>query len=342
MLRGAAVRPALFSMRKLMIAFGLKTGLIYSEIRLISSFLGGIMSHNPTNTADKIEKVKILLASETKLIELHDFIVEEIKNFLAATCDDKFSSQGQLTNEELRDRITKYEEEINDLALVTACISYWARPSHKSILQKIIARSTDCLNLQGGGSQLLIYLRWYPLIVGLYCAGITSIDGKRFDSLANILYSTTYSLMQQGTHAFFAEAIANGISMLLLNTYIFKLLPGCENDFTPMSKHLSKILQPKLEDIFFIGKNYEKSFDEFEVFFALVVSDLNKQRGGSDLGPIGRFGWKHRRGRGPLDCIVEEASNLGDNWEPIRAGLFGGSYDRFKSIADDFRKLLNK
>jgi len=53
-----------------------------------------------------------------------------------------------------------------------------------------------------------------------------------------------------------------------------------------MSEYLFKTLQPKLDDILFIGKSYEKSFDEFEVLFALVVADIKKQRDEHVWGPI--------------------------------------------------------
>ena len=139
-------------------------------------------------TPNKIKKIKSLLANDSSSIELHDFVIEEIRRFLSNTSEDNFKVQGQFSKDELLERISKYENIGNDLALISACIAYWAKPTHKAILQKILARSTDRLELQGGLVAWL-NLRWYPLILELYCAGIAAVEGKRYDSLANIFYT---------------------------------------------------------------------------------------------------------------------------------------------------------
>jgi hypothetical protein len=109
-----------------------------------------------------------------------------------------------------------------------------------------------------------------------------------------------------------------------------------------MSEYLFKILQPKLDDILFVGKSYERSFDEFEILFALVVADLKRQRDGHVWGPIGRFGWKQqRRDNAPLQRIISEAHAMGENWELIKAGLFGGKLERFNGVADDSQQKIS-
>jgi hypothetical protein len=117
---------------------------------------------------------------------------------------------------------------------------------------------------------------------------------------------------------------------------LFKRLPGHEKHFTPMSEYLFKILQPRLDDLLFLGSEYEVSFDEFEILFALVRADLLNERGEGVWGPVGRFGWKQRRDRAPLSQVIETARAQGDNWGPIKAGFFGGSISRFDSIATKY------
>lgn len=291
------------------------------------------------DTPNKIRKVKSLLASESTSIELHDYLIEEVRRFLATTSNDSFKVQGQFSQDELLDRISRYEELCNDLAVLTACIAYWAKPNHKTILQKIFARSTDRLDTQGG-LVVWINLRWYPLIIGLYCAGIAAVEGKRYDSLANIFYAVVGSSEYRQGDEYFVESVANGIHELM-RADVFKQLPGHDRHHVPMSEYLFKTLQPKLDDTLFIGKNYERSFDEFEVLFALAVADIRKQRDGHVWGPIGRFGWKHRnRDNGPFQRILGEASAMSNNWGPIQSGLFGGSYERFKVVADEYQVII--
>jgi uncharacterized caspase-like protein len=292
------------------------------------------------STTHKINKVKTLLATDGTSIELHDYMVTEVRRFFSNTSEDNFKVQGQFSKEELLARIADYEQHSNDLAALTACLAYWAKPIHKGILQKVIARSADRLETQSG---LVIWLnlRWYPLIVSLYCAGIAAVEGKRYDSLANLFYTSIGSSEYSAKTEFFADAVANAI-LELARADAFKQLPGHEKQYTPMSEYLFKSLQPKLDDLLFVGKGYENAFDEFEVMFALVVADIKKQRDSHVWGPIGRFGWKRGRGdSGPLDRVISHAKSMGEKWGPLEAGLFGGSSARFNAVADEYTKGLS-
>jgi hypothetical protein len=95
-------------------------------------------------------------------------------------------------------------------------------------------------------------------------------------------------------------------------------------------------LQPELEDLLLLGRSYERLFDDFEVFLTLVFRDAR----GDDWGPIGRFGYKQRRGFGdsPYDRVVNEAKAAAQNWPPVKVGMFKGSYDEFIKGADLFRE----
>lgn len=289
---------------------------------------------------NKIKRIKSLLANESSSIELHDFVIEEVRRFLSGTSEDNFKVQGQFSIDELFERISKYEELSNDLTALTACLAYWAKPSHKVILQKILARSTDRLDSHSG---LVVWLnlRWYPLILELYCSGIAAVEGRRYDSLTNIFYATISTSENDQHDVLFVEAVAKGI-LELTRAEVFKKLPGHDRHYTPMSEYLFKILQPKLDDILFIGKSYERSFDEFEVLFALVVADLKKQQEKRVWGPLGRFGWKGRDGNSPLSRITEEAQAKGEEWGPLKAGLFGGNLARFNEVNNEFSQLVSK
>jgi hypothetical protein len=288
-------------------------------------------------TENKIKKIKSLLSNDSSSIELHDFVIEEVRRFLSVSNEDHFNVQGHFSKADLLERIANYEDIINDLSLLTACIAYWAKPSHRAILQKIFSRSTDRLELQAGNN-IWINLRWYPLIISLYCSGIAAVEGKRYDSLANIFYSTVGTPENNQRDEFFVESVASHISDLYRND-VFKQLPGHDRHYAPMSEYLFKILQPKLDDILFIGKSYEISFDEFEVLFALAVADLTKQRELGIWWPVGRFTWKQQMHRnGPFTRVINEARTMGENWEPIKGGLFGGKLSRFQEVADNYQK----
>lgn len=91
------------------------------------------------------------------------------------------------------------------------------------------------------------------------------------------------------------------------------------------------------------GKNYERSFDEFEVLLALLAADARNQNAGWVWGPVGRFGWKHFNYRDPpFKRVIEEAKAAGNEWLPLRSGLFGGSIEllrRLRRVSENACKL---
>ena len=290
---------------------------------------------------NKIEIVKRLIASESTVIELHDYVVQEIRNFLSASSEDNFKTQGvQFSKEELLERMSSYESLIKDIAGITASIAYWAKPAHKQILQKIIARSTDRLESQSG-LVVWIYLRWYPIIIQTYSAGIAAVAGQRYDSLSDVFYMPIGVSDYNDKQELFVDSL--GKSILELNrTDVFKQIPGHERHYVPLSEYLYKLLQPELDDILFIGKGYEQVFDEFEVMFGLAVADIRKQNDRHVWGPIGRFGWKqHNRDNAPLNRIIDTAKKSGKSWKPLQQGMFGGDYDRFILVAEEYQQAIN-
>jgi hypothetical protein len=139
------------------------------------------------------------------------------------------------------------------------------------------------------------------------------------------------------------ESVSSAISDLIRST-AFKQIPGHEKFFTPLSEYLFKTLQPQLDEIFFLGIGYEKSFDTFEIILALASSDYCNERNGYYSPLPGRFFWKHKRSSthrtSPLDRVISEANAKKENWEPIRAGLFGGSIARFEAVAADYSRTI--
>jgi hypothetical protein len=59
-------------------------------------------------------------------------------------------------------------------------------------------------------------------------------------------------------------------------------------------------------------------------------------------GPVGRFGWKHYKSNSPIKQIRDEANREGLDWEPLQAGFFGGSLDRFNALANGLQTTISK
>ncbi|MFW8602494.1 hypothetical protein ACOHYD_13580 [Desulfobacterota bacterium M19] len=242
----------------------------------------------------------------------------------------------------LFDRISSYESYVGDLCAIVAVIAYWCSESELNVLSKIVSRASDRLIEGHGGLTVWLNLRWYPLLLLLYHTGIAAVESKNYRSLAAILYTKLGGSDYDNSEPYFAHKLSNGI-LELTRANIFKRFPGHERHYAPDSEYLFKQVQPVLDDLLFLGKGYESAFDEFEVLYALAVADLRKQADGRTWGPIGRFGWKYNsQNNSPFAKLLNDASALKDNWPPIQAGMFGGSYERFELVVNEFKEILGR
>ncbi len=293
----------------------------------------------PATTYEKIRRVKSLLSNNSSSIELHVVVVEELRRFLSLSDVANFPVQAIQSDEAIADRVSRFDEVVIDLALSAACLSHWGTPAHATILQKIFSRSTDNLEMISGNS-VWLSLRSYPTVVQTYCAGIAAIEAKRFDTLY-LIFGTDVGSAAYGKQS---QILGHHLITSILEMYrsdIFKKLPGHANNRVPMSEHLFKVLQPKLDDVFFIGKNYEHAFDEFEILLSLICVDIRLQNKQSPWGPLGRFAWKaYGGGANPLAKLLESAKSLGSAWPPLIAGLFGGAPERLEKAADELNSMV--
>lgn len=300
-------------------------------------------ARNNVTLKEKVDYVKELLSSQKSHIKLHDFAIDEVRLFLSETSEDNFAVGGIYSREEFLSRISSYESYTRDLGAIFAVMAYWATESEFEVLRKIISRSSDRLIERQGGQTVWLSLRWYPLLLILYQAGIAAVESKNYKALSEILYAKLGESDYDNNEPYFAQKLFGGMAELT-RVDVFKHIPGHERHHTPLSEYLFKQIQPVIDDLFFLGKGYEASFDEFEVLYALVVFDLKLQKDGRAWGPIGRFGWKFssREENSPFSRVITEASNLKEHWSPIKSGMFGGSYERFEKAAGELRQLLER
>lgn len=290
------------------------------------------------------QEIKRLLSDPRGRIQLDDRVNQYVRTALSRLSADAFPVSGPVSTEDLIDRLERYEHAIDELIAPVILLGRWSDDGNLPLLPKIIARLSDSAP-SIGGSTVLLGLRWYPIECLIYAAGVSAISVDNYAALERLLRTPIGSGSSGGAPSIAAVAVVDGL-MDAVRHDTFKRLPGRERNFTPKSEHLFTRLQPKIEDQLFLGSTYDDHFDRFEILYALVHADeVERQRKDFFWGPIGRFGWKNRRGNGtgPFERFVTEALALGDRWAALRCGLFAGSSARFKLVATRFREeLLNK
>lgn len=286
-----------------------------------------------------IETTKEYLSDRKYKIKLDDLVNQKLREVILLLSNEKFLLHGGSSSERFSKQLKLYEDVVKDVQSIISCIAYWGDNKHyHQMINKILARISDNLKPQGG-SLVDIYLRWYPLFLLLYSAGIASIASKNYLTLSSILTAKVQSPNE--LYGTVPISIPIGKAAAELGD-AFKTLPGHERNHVPRSEYLYKLLQPDLEDLLFLGNDYERYFDSLEIFLALVYADFKYKPEGRVWGPLGRFAWKYRRDRegNTFSEILEEAERQKDDWPPLKANLFSGSYERFIEIANKFQELL--
>jgi hypothetical protein len=283
------------------------------------------------------EEAKEYLAEERFRIKLHELVAGELRRVLVATADDYFPPSGQWSPDEFEKRLNRYESSLAELLRVQALMGYWGEPYQHSVLKLPTTRLGQRLKLTGGLG-VWLYLRWYPVLLLFYSGGIAAVAAGKYDNLRELMFSPVSD--KETTHGLdikLIRVVAKEIKNLIDS---FKSLSGHGKHYTPISEYLLKLLQPMLEETLFLGTGYEDTFDRFELFYALQHVHEELREGGSTWGPVGRFGWKQRYGN-PIKRLQEEAAKEGGSWGPLRAGLFGGSIERFNEVASAYSDVVS-
>lgn len=287
-----------------------------------------------------IEKTKEFLSNSLYRIKLHDLVAENTRAALTKLLDDEFSPQTQWSVNEFSNRLEKYQTVTSELLSIITLMGYWGTVEHKEILCLPSKRLASRLQVTSGNSVWLA-LRWYPILLLTYSAGLAAVATNNYEILYGYFSSKVTDLSSGHIDTPIIQALYNSVGNL---HDAFKLLPGHERQFFPISEYLFKYFQPLLDDLLFVGSDYEAIFDRFEILLSLEHAHERVKEGHMLWGPVGRFGWKIRHGdrASPLHRFIIEAKLSGTSWAPLKAGFFDGSIEVFENISSQSLEQISK
>lgn len=271
-------------------------------------------------TQKDLDKIKEILVDSNKIIELDGKVNFYIKEFIKNNNEEDFSKNEAFSEDEFISRINKYEKILEDLGQVVILLGRWGKDEHLPIIEKLFKRISENNNDNSGVSGWLD-LQWYPILLLTYLIIIAALSNNNY-KIIKIVLEAKIRISDHETHP-----LITLITKISNVSEKFKLLNENKNFKTPRSEYFYRNLKINLEELIFLGKDYEYYFDECEIFIALVYAHINDY----DWGMAGRFYWKHeeRFESGPLKKMREDAKRLGDEWPPLKARLFNGSLDEF-------------
>lgn len=281
------------------------------------------------------ELAKEYLSDTSQRVRLHDLVLKQLRVAQQRLGTDAFPTEApSIGAEQFSARLVAYEEAMNNVLNTAVLLGRWAGERQSGSVRQLI-------NTLGGepetksGNRLLIALRHYPMLLTLYAGGIAALDDDNYQNLR--LFFETRVPSTKGSRNETTSLQATQEAWLdVARSNLFRSIPELERLLTPQSEYLFTRLQPIVEDLLFLGHRYEHLFDRVEMFFALCYCDYTDQYWGQP----GRFAWKYTgrfEDEDPFSQLLAEAKLGKDKWLPLVAGLFRGSYDRFKEVSDRFR-----
>ena len=281
----------------------------------------------------KLQAVKEYISEDRFRLKLHDLVAREIS---VALTQMPVVPEGQANSASFGERLRAYETVVSDLLRIQTVLGYWGDAAHRSLLGLGAKRICDQISVQGGLT-IWVYSRFYPATLLLYSGGVAAVAAQRYDNLHDLMMARVNYPYERDKEPTLVHVAAQAM-LELDRADAFKTLAGFSGRNTPRSDYLYSVLRPILADVLFLGSDYDEAFDRFEVLYALEHCHQNDRGAGPHRfwGPIGRFAWQRTQNGSPLDQVLAEANATGSAWAPLRAGLFGGSLDRFKEIAASF------
>lgn len=275
------------------------------------------------------DQVKDYLSEPRHRIRLDDLAAAELRTVLYETRDELFptSPPQQPDAEMIAERLKQYEAAVERVLTLIILVARWGTQDHQPIIERILTRLAD--NAQSnGGYPWLAALKWYPVTLLMYAAGVSSISSKNYLGLATMFTAITGS---KNTHTEPSNVLVSSVEGFVAANQAIKSLKEHTRHYFPASEYLFKHLQSPIDDLLYLGSNYELYFDFFEIFQSLSHT-ITKKDGGSRI-PQGRFAYKHRYDGSPLKMLQEEAGRAQAAWPPLRFNLFSGSYEKFAELA---------
>ncbi|MDP8994699.1 MAG: hypothetical protein M3N07_06940, partial [Pseudomonadota bacterium] len=286
--------------------------------------------------------LKRYLAEDRHRIRLHDLVMGEVSAASSRTRTDEFSLHANSSDEEFRRRVAAYEAATEILRKLAVTGAYWSRQETDRLWIEVVRRLT--LARHGvAGVGTWIELQSYPATLTLYAAGLGALAAGNFRLVNDLLTC----LVANGHEREIAAARLLPFA-LEIQRERWWCLPDLERRHTPLNDHLLDLLRPELAELIPTDQELEEAFDRFELLAGLV--HLHHAAGERDPDPeqcwlpVGRFAWRLTRsyyGESLMSWLAN-AEQQREEWPPLRAGMFGGSYARFAVLNHAFVSFMGR
>ncbi len=290
---------------------------------------------NPVAAHEQLERFKEYLAAPRFRIKLDDLVTDAVRETIVRTSADKFPSDQRVrTGEDVLSLLNAYELAVRPIQAFAVLLGKWATAEQRMTLANLLARLSDPCAATHGSS-----FRWYPISLLTYSAGIAALSAENYPAFAAVHAQRIDSKSKRVADTAVPFLVPVVEAMLdLAQANVWKCIAGQPGRSSPESNYMAKALKPALDGLLFLGNSYDQVFDRYEVLRTWMYADFTE----ADWAPVGRYVEKYElRSKGsPYYELRAEAEAQRDQWGPLKAGLFRGSYTRFEQSVMKIEKTF--
>lgn len=294
-------------------------------------------ANRPLGPLQAVSTVKQLLTDPAYEISLHDLVLGEAEKVQRLCDPTDFPFTPPFTADELRRRTATYESITLTLQAMLATGCYWGNSNLIQLWVRSLERVSNLAGPTGGPFyQIWWELSFYPALLCLYSAGIAAVAREKYEILYALAWQPT--IRRAPNH--------KDISLVVVVNSEGVLGPDegqALNDNpqqrvrTPVSNRLFTVLRQHFSNLLLDDLEYTQGFLKFEYFISLMLYHYHRKTRPDwpPHAPLGSYIWQDTHdGSSIITQIDREFEREGSKWAPLRAGLFDGSTEVFKSARE--------
>jgi hypothetical protein len=279
---------------------------------------------HPLSVAAAVASVKRAI-DKGEQIRLHDLVTDEAEGVRSAIMGPDFpvfvpqNSPGSVSWPTL---LSKYEATTEQFLHVMVTLSFFGNRDSESLVSRIMERLAESSPPARYSTPLLLHLRRYPALLAVYGVGLAAWDAGKTGFLRAAL-TDPVAVSETGERQPLLDQV--NVQRVLPKQAFTDLGPEeYRQKHTPGSDYLFSTLRPLLRQVIPSDSAYERAFDLFEYFLAVVYRGAHP---GEGWAPVGPYAWRPET----EEAVGELQARLRteDGARPyLAAGFFGGDPQR--------------
>lgn len=301
----------------------------------ISALENSFVSHT-TSKDILVARIKKYLSSSQYDIEYED-LIEQLGQEAYQKVQAVANYDQYLDREVFQSFLKKHQDAVSDLMDIAILVGRWGKPHHFKALGEVLIKL--CLRplvpnqvtmghtnyVHGIAPTLLLNALGIACVHYGYFKGLNSVFGLKVPAENFLTYNRPEPLLY-----------------LIGDSHIGRDLNGLvgQNYYYPYSTLLKGLLQVPFQNVFTLNAEYESAFYKWEKLKSLVYGFNKCFILNTFHVPVGFFTRYEADQRFRMQAesdycaFFDSADELKNEWPPIKQGMFGGSYQKYKEVLD--------